>query len=149
MKIEIEDDYADEIIVAGLLQGIKDMDEMLDKLKCPDCTTVPMFEIDREKDRARIRQVRDAMALVVSDWYGEDVEPLEPLERSSTCAVNLIRENADGSADYSFDLTDEQVKAFTRLGIMSAIKAGLDDAKKLDPDCSGDELQEAMNRDRE
>ena len=138
MKIEIEDDFASDITVASLLQGIIDMDEMLDKLKCPECDSVPIFEIDREKDRARIRQVRDAMALVVSDWYGEDVEPLEPLERSEditgTCAVELIRENADGSADYAFDFTEEQVRAFTRLGIMAAIKAGLEEAKKLDPD---------------
>lgn len=47
--------------------------------------------------------------------------------------IELIRENEDGSADYAFDFTDEQVRAFTRLGVMAAIKAGLEEAKKLDP----------------
>ena len=61
------------------------------------------------------------------------------MDITSTCAVELIRENADGSADYNFDFTEEQVRAFTRLGIMTAIQAGLDEAKKLDPD-SGVEL---------
>ena len=137
MKIEIDDDYASDITVASLLDGIKDMDEMLDKLKCPECTTVPMFEIDREKDKARIRQLRDAMSLVLSEWYGETEKLERSVDITGTCAVELIRENADGSADYNFDFTDEQVRAFTRLGIMTAIKAGLDEAKKLDPDSGG------------
>ena len=101
MKIEIEDDFASDITVASLLQGIKDMDEMLDKLKCPECDSVPMFEIDREKDRARIRQVRDAMSLVLAEWYGEAEKLERCVDITGTCAVDLIRENADGSADYA------------------------------------------------
>ncbi len=61
----------------------------------------------------------------------------------------VVRENEDGSAVVQCDFNPEQMLAFARLGIISAIKAGLKDAEKLDPDCSGDELQEAMNRDRE
>lgn len=48
--------------------------------------------------------------------------------------VELIRENADGSADYMFNLSPESVAAFARLGIMTAIQAGLDEAKELNPD---------------
>jgi len=51
-----------------------------------------------------------------------------------TASVELIRENADGSADYMFNLPPEALAALTRLGIMTAIQAGLDEAKKLNPD---------------
>ena len=48
--------------------------------------------------------------------------------------VNLIRENPDGSAVYSFDFTSEEVESLIRLGILTAIKNGIEEAKKLDPD---------------
>ena len=48
--------------------------------------------------------------------------------------VELIRENEDGSADYMFNFPPEAMAALTRLGIMTAIKAGIDDAKRLNPD---------------
>lgn len=48
--------------------------------------------------------------------------------------VNLIKENADGSADFNFDLNEEEIAAFTRLGILTALKAAIEDAKKLIPD---------------
>ena len=48
--------------------------------------------------------------------------------------VSLIRENDDGSADYMFNLPPESMAAFARLGIMTAIQAGLDGAKRYEPD---------------
>ena len=48
--------------------------------------------------------------------------------------VSLIKENDDGSADYMFNLPPESVAAFARLGIMTAIQAGLDGAKRYEPD---------------
>ena len=48
--------------------------------------------------------------------------------------VSLIKENDDGSADYMFNLPPDSVAAFARLGIMTAIQAGLDGAKRYEPD---------------
>ena len=39
--------------------------------------------------------------------------------------VSLIKENEDGSADYCFNLTDEEASSLLRMGIMEAIKAGI------------------------
>tara|TARA_R110000796_G_scaffold277_6_gene1063 strand:- start:452 stop:652 length:201 start_codon:yes stop_codon:yes gene_type:complete len=50
------------------------------------------------------------------------------------CSVSLIRDNEDGSSDYQFNLPPEALEALLRLGIITAIKAGIEDAKKLDPD---------------
>ena len=48
--------------------------------------------------------------------------------------VELIRQNADGSADYMFNLSPESVAAFARLGIMTALQAAVDGAKRYEPD---------------
>ena len=52
---------------------------------------------------------------------------------TGTADVVLIRENPDGSADYQFNLPKEALDALTRLGILTAIKAGIDEAKRLNP----------------
>ena len=39
--------------------------------------------------------------------------------------VKLIRENEDGGASYSFDLTAEEAESLLRNGILEAIKAGI------------------------
>ena len=51
-----------------------------------------------------------------------------------TASVTLIRENEDGSADYQFNFPPEALEALTRLGILTAIQAGIGEAKKLAPD---------------
>ena len=51
----------------------------------------------------------------------------------SNGSVSLIRENADGSADYQFDFPPEALAALTRLGILTAIQAGIGEAERLNP----------------
>ena len=51
--------------------------------------------------------------------------------------VELLRENEDGSAVYSFSLSDEYRDALLRFGIMQSIKAGIEAAKELAPDYEG------------
>jgi len=51
--------------------------------------------------------------------------------------VSLIKENADGSAVYSFDLSEDMKEALLRFGIMEAIKAGIEAAKETHPDFGG------------
>ena len=51
-----------------------------------------------------------------------------------TADVTLVKENEDGSAVYQFKFPPEVMEALTRLGIMTAIQAGIDRAEKLSPD---------------
>jgi hypothetical protein len=51
-----------------------------------------------------------------------------------TADVTLVKENEDGSAVYSFNFPPEVLDALTRLGILTAIQAGIDRAEKLHPD---------------
>lgn len=60
--------------------------------------------------------------------------------------VNLLHENDDGSACYSFDLTDEERKALITYGIMEALKASIREGEKLtcegvDIDLEGDKSE--------
>ena len=48
-------------------------------------------------------------------------------------SVSLIRENEDGSADYEFNFPPEALAALTRLGILTAIQAGIAEAEHLNP----------------
>ena len=49
-------------------------------------------------------------------------------------SVSLIRENEDGSADYQFNFPPEALEALTRLGILTALQAAIEDAKRLNPE---------------
>jgi len=44
----------------------------------------------------------------------------------------LAKENADGSAVFTIDMTPEEARAFVLLGIKTAILAGIEDAKAWD-----------------
>jgi hypothetical protein len=50
-----------------------------------------------------------------------------------TASVTLLREYADGSADYQFNFPPEALDALTRLGILTAIQAGIGEAEDLNP----------------
>jgi hypothetical protein len=52
----------------------------------------------------------------------------------STTNVTLLRENEDGSADYAFSFPPEALEALTRLGILTALYAAIEDAKRLKPE---------------
>ena len=53
---------------------------------------------------------------------------------TGTAEVTLIRENPDGSADYQFNFPREALDALTRLGILTAIQAGIEEGERLNPD---------------
>ena len=51
--------------------------------------------------------------------------------------VNLIRENPDGSADYSFDMTEEEQNALLCWAIMESLKRVVEEGKKYVPSETG------------
>jgi hypothetical protein len=55
-------------------------------------------------------------------------------ETIETANVTLVRDNEDGSSVYQFNFPPEALEALTRLGIMTAIQAGIGEAKKLSPE---------------
>ena len=55
-------------------------------------------------------------------------------EIKGECSVELLRENEDGSADYVLNFPPEAMQALTRLGILTAIKAGIEETNLLKPE---------------
>ena len=51
-----------------------------------------------------------------------------------TSKVTLIRENEDGSADYQFNFSPEELDELARLGILTALQVAIEDAKRLNPE---------------
>jgi hypothetical protein len=46
--------------------------------------------------------------------------------------LKLVKEHEDGSATYTFDMSDEERLALLQLGIITALKAGIEEGKKYD-----------------
>lgn len=45
--------------------------------------------------------------------------------------IRLIREHEDGSADYTFDMTEDERQALMRFAIIESLKRGIEEGKKL------------------
>ena len=57
--------------------------------------------------------------------------------------VILAKENADGSAVFTFDMTPEETRSMLILGLKTAILAGIEDAKGWDGSSDLEGLQDA------
>ena len=57
--------------------------------------------------------------------------------------VILAKENADGSAVFTFDMTPEETRSMIILGLKTAILAGIEDAKGWDGSSDLEGLQDA------
>lgn len=56
--------------------------------------------------------------------------------------VVLAKENEDGSAVFTFDMTPEETRMMVLLGIKTAILAGIEDAKAWNGDADLEQLQQ-------
>ena len=79
-----------------------------------------------------IKQARSAPVQEPVAWRRYEGE--EHMTTVGTGNVTLIKENEDGSAIYQFNFPPEAIEALTRLGILTAIQAGIGEAKKLAPE---------------
>jgi len=48
--------------------------------------------------------------------------------------VNLRKEHEDGSATYTFDMSDDERDSLLRLGIITALERGIEASKKYQDD---------------
>ena len=47
--------------------------------------------------------------------------------------LTLVKEHPDGSATYTFDMTDDERLQLLNLGIITALKNGIEEGKKYEP----------------
>ena len=89
----------------------------------------------RDEQREKRKAAFDADVAKIREEMQQEERDAELREvLVGTASVELIRENADGSADYMFNFPPEAMAALTRLGIMTAIQAGVGEAKRYEPD---------------
>lgn len=55
--------------------------------------------------------------------------------------VTLLNENSDGSADFKFDLTAQEMEELLKFGILEALKAGIKAGEQLTVE--GEEIDES------
>jgi len=55
-------------------------------------------------------------------------------ERRYQMEINLRKEHEDGSATYTFDLSDDERDSLLRLGIITALERGIEESKKYQDD---------------
>lgn len=48
--------------------------------------------------------------------------------------LNLIKENPDGSADYSVNMSDEEQRQLMRFAFIEMFKRGMEEGKQYDPE---------------
>lgn len=56
--------------------------------------------------------------------------------------VTLLRENSDGSADFKFDLTAQEMEELVKFGILEAIKRAIKEGEKLT--CEGKDVEDGI-----
>ena len=59
--------------------------------------------------------------------------------------VKLIRENPDGSADFSFDMSPEEKEALICLGILTGLKRGIEEGKEYMAERQTQEAEDGQN----
>jgi hypothetical protein len=59
--------------------------------------------------------------------------------------LKLVKEHEDGSATYTFDMSDEERLALLHLGIITALERGIESAKKYRDDTIYDDKDEVQN----
>lgn len=57
--------------------------------------------------------------------------------------VELVKENEDGSAIYTFDMSDEERDSLMRFAISEALKKGIEEGNKYTPE-SEDESNDGL-----
>ena len=56
------------------------------------------------------------------------------VEREYQMDVKLLKEHEDGSATYTFDMSDDERDCLLRLGIITALERGIEASKKYQDD---------------
>ena len=59
--------------------------------------------------------------------------------------VKLIRENPDGSADYAFDMSNQEKESLLCLGILTALKKGIEEGKEYMAEGKTQEAEDGQN----
>ncbi len=67
------------------------------------------------------------------------------VEREYQMDVKLLKEHEDGSATYTFDMSDDERDCLLRLGIITALERGIEASKKYQDDMNYEDEQNSSS----
>jgi hypothetical protein len=70
MIVEVNDEQVNLLVSQSLKESVEAMNEYLEKYNMPDHGWIAIFSTNKEEDIAMITKVRDALLLVLTEWYG-------------------------------------------------------------------------------
>ena len=127
MKIELNDDQLDKAILESLTESYNYFKEQYEKYLYGETGFIAIFSRDKATDMSEILNHCNALRLII-EWMGGKVDPIPD------SALTFVVEKADGSAVYNMNFSKEEEEALLRLGVITALERGLEEAKKYHPD---------------
>lgn len=127
MMIEINEEQLDEAMLASLKGSYDYFKQQYEKYLDGVTDFISIFSHDKAEDMSQILNHCSALQIVI-EWMGGKVEPIPDSK------LSFVVEKADGSAVYNMNFSKEEEQALLRLGVITALERGLEEAKKYHPD---------------
>lgn len=126
MMIEINEEQLDDAMLASLKGSYDYFKERYEKYVECDTAYISVFSHDKATDMGEILNHCRALQLII-EWMGGEVEPIPDSK------LSFVVEKDDGSAIYNMNFSKEEENALLRLGVVTALERGLEEAKKYHP----------------
>ena len=127
MMIEINEEQLDEAMLASLKGSYDYFKQQYEKYLDGVTDFISIFSTDKAEDMSKLLNHCNAFRLII-EWMGGEVDPIPDSK------LNFVVEKSDGSAVYNMNFSQEEENALLRLGVITALERGIEEAKKYHPD---------------
>ena len=127
MMIEINEEQLDDAMLASLKGSYDYFKQQYEKYLDGVTDFISIFSTDKAEDMSQLLNHCNALRLII-EWMGGEVVPIPDSK------MTFVVEKSDGSAVYNMNFTKEEENALLRLGVITALERGIEEAKKYHPD---------------
>lgn len=127
MMIELDDEQLDKAMLESLTGSYNYFKEQYEKYGEEDHGYINIFSNNKATDMSEILNHCNALRLII-EWMGGEVDPIPDSK------MTFVVEKSDGSAVYNMNFSKEEENALLRLGVVTALNNGIEEAKKYHPD---------------
>ena len=127
MMIELNEEQLDDAILASLKGSYDYFKQQYEKYLDGVTDFISIFSTDKAEDMSKLLNHCQALQLII-EWMGGEVEEIPDSK------MTFVVEKADGSAVYNMNFSQEEENALLRLGVITALERGIEEAKKYHPD---------------
>ena len=127
MMIEINEENLDDAMLASLKGSYDYFKQQYEKYLDGETEFISIFSHDKAEDMSQLLNHCNALRLII-EWMGGEVEEIPDSK------MTFVVEKSDGSAVYNMNFSKEEENALLRLGVITALERGIEEAKKYHPD---------------